>query len=81
MPITDSQKNSGSLTVESDSGFKQIVRGIGKLGQTNIEMNVWSVGEIDEYVRQWIALGYKVTSTHYLGEWDDAFFVLYILAK
>lgn len=60
---------------------KNVIRYISKRGLTLPETSEWSVGDVDTYLSEWIAKGYRLFSTHYLGENPEGYGVLYVLVK
>lgn len=42
---------------------------------------VMTVDEVDSHVRNWLQAGYKLQSTHFVGQEPGVYIVLYILVR
>lgn len=72
-------RKSASGEIKVDSKVKQIVRSISKSGRTDLAMGYFNVVDVDAYVGSYLDQGYKLFNTHYLGENEMAYIVLYVL--
>lgn len=68
------------VLVEDFPSVKQIVRYLSRQAPNPLEAH-YSIAEVDAYVGSWVDQGYKLISTHYLGENPEGFGVLYILVR
>lgn len=57
------------------------IRWISKTNVSNPMNNVYAVDEVNADMSNLVSMGYKLKSTHYLGENPEAYGVLYIFDK
>lgn len=69
------------LVMDTAQQVKQIVRSISKSGRTDENVGYFNVDEVNKYLSQWLDQGFKFFNTHYLGENEVSYIVLYILVK
>jgi hypothetical protein len=64
-----------------DTGVKQVQRVISKKNVTDLEMGYFAVGDVDAYLSTYLADGWKLMNTHYLGENPEGYLIWYVLVK
>lgn len=81
--LKDLNVDKGNAPVEMSSiplpNVKQVIRYISRQNLTDVNANVFSVWEVDEYLNQLNLQGYDLFETHYLGENPEGFGMLYVL--
>jgi len=72
-----------TLLVNTEQNVKvhHIVRFLSKTGMTDPNTGALSVEEVDAYVSEWLANGWKLFATHYLGTAPEGYGVLYIFVR
>lgn len=89
MAITTNQKTKDEQEVVVEVGEEKagtylphvwnLIRWINKNNTTVPDQSQWSVSDVNNYLDQLYSKGYKLFNTHYLGEGDGAYGIMYIL--
>lgn len=64
-----------------DVGVKQVQRVVSKMNQTNSEAGYFSGADVDAYLTSFLADGWRLLNTHYLGENPEGYILWYVLVK
>lgn len=76
---TEVETTSRKVRAPKTPSVKQIIRYISI--ESRPDGGSQAVDAIDAYVGSWIDLGYKLVSTHYIGQNPNGIGIIYILAR
>jgi len=64
-----------------ETGVKQIQRVISKRNLTNTDAGYFAIADVDAYLSEYLADGWKLQNSFYLGENPEGYLLWYILVK
>ena len=68
-------------TIGDEQMVKQVIRYISKQNRSMQVSGEWSVEDVDNYLSEWLNKGFRLFSTHYLGENPEGYGMMYVLVK
>lgn len=76
--LSHNEENIQELTMDK---MHTVIRTISRANISNHEADLWTAAEADSYLSEWLNTGWKLSSSHFVGEIPEGYKMIYVLIR